>query len=613
MAMLGAPFRLSLASLPRDALAVRELRGTEKLSGPYRFDVTCTARESLPALAELLQSSAVLTLWTAGAPRVFSGAVAAVAHEGTRRDADGSEQVRVRIVPRFALRKHRKNSRIFQGLPVPEIVKAILGEAGVTVEMRLRHQYPDRVYCTQYQETDTAFVSRILAEAGIFSFWQPPSASPEAVEALEDDVWGGDTLVLGDTAAAYQEAVTPFLPFLHAGGTLGQAAAEVTRLVPRAAVRPERATFREYDSARPLAVREASAQIPERSDSPLEIYDHEAPFLYSGWKVTQEEPGRRLQTARAEARLAHGESTAPHLATGHRFTLESHPWEPANGAHVVLEVRHEGWATPQGTSPERYRNRFVTAPATEVVSPEGPRKRTLGFTLTATVTGPQGEEIHVDEQGRIKAQFHWDREGKRDDRSSCWLRVMQSWSGSGWGSQFVPRVGMEVVVSFEGGDPDKPMVLGCLPNGTHPPPFALPGSKTKSGLRTQSRWLVSNGRSRRIARSGSAWGRCGRPPTRSAEGRSTMPGGSTLHRVGPLSLGNPGTRAARPSYGIARAVGITRMGAASVDIRCKLTAAQSIAKSCRTRSLPRIRARRPPWRRRIKCPSFRSTLGRVAL
>ncbi len=128
----------------------------------------------------------------------------------------------------------------------------------------------------------------------------------------------------------------------------------------------------------------------------------------------------------------------------------------------------------------------MTAPAAETVSPREPRRRTLGFTLTATVTGPAGDEIHVDDQGRIKVQFHWDREGKLDDRSSCWLRVMQAWSGTGWGSQFIPRVGMEVVVVFEGGDPDKPMVIGTLYNGTHPPPFVLPGDKTRSGFKSRS-------------------------------------------------------------------------------------------------------------------------------
>jgi type VI secretion system secreted protein VgrG len=106
--------------------------------------------------------------------------------------------------------------------------------------------------------------------------------------------------------------------------------------------------------------------------------------------------------------------------------------------------------------------------------------------LTALVVGPPGEDIYVDAIGQIKVQFHWDRDGVYDDRSSCWIRTMHAWGGAGWGAQFIPRVGMEVVVVFEGGDTDKPMVLGCLYNGTHPPPFLLPGDKTRSGWRTQS-------------------------------------------------------------------------------------------------------------------------------
>jgi type VI secretion system secreted protein VgrG len=480
------PFRLLLASLPPRALDVHELRGTEKLSRPYRFDVTCTAKEPLPAPGELLASPAVLILSAPRAPRVFSGAVAAVWQEGLRRDADGSEQVRLRLVPRFALRKHRRSSRIFQDLPVPEIVRRVLAEAGVSVEMRLKRHYPRRAYCTQYQETDTAFVDRILAEAGIFSFWQPPEASPEDMAALDPRLWAGDTLVLGDDASAYGEAATPILRFLEAEGTAGHAMDKVTRFVPRAAVRPERATFREYDPDRPQTVLQAEVALEGRTGSPLELYDHEAPFLFDSWKLTQEEPRQRLHAARRDAETARGESTAPHLAAGQRFTLEDHPWDPANGPHVVLEVRHEGASTPRNPGALRYRNRFATAPASLPIPPALPRQRVLGLTLTATVTGPPGEEIHTDERGRIKVQFHWDREGKRDDHSSCWIAVMQSWAGTGWGSQIIPRVGMEVVVSFDGGDPDKPLVLGCLPNGTHPPPFPLPASKTRSGLRTQS-------------------------------------------------------------------------------------------------------------------------------
>ncbi len=118
--------------------------------------------------------------------------------------------------------------------------------------------------------------------------------------------------------------------------------------------------------------------------------------------------------------------------------------------------------------------------------PPRPKRKSVQVTLTATVVGPDGEEIWVDEKGQIKVQFHWDREGTYDEKSSCWIRTMQPWGGARWGHQFIPRVGMEVVVTFEGGDPDKPLVLGSVNNGTHPPPFQLPGDKTRSGLRTQS-------------------------------------------------------------------------------------------------------------------------------
>jgi len=118
--------------------------------------------------------------------------------------------------------------------------------------------------------------------------------------------------------------------------------------------------------------------------------------------------------------------------------------------------------------------------------PKRPKRRSVQVALTATVVGPTGEEIHVDDKGRIKVQFHWDRAGKFDDASSCWIRTMQAWGGASWGHQFIPRVGMEVVVVFEGGDPDKPMVLGSVYNGTHPAPFMLPQEKTRSGIRTRS-------------------------------------------------------------------------------------------------------------------------------
>ncbi len=153
----------------------------------------------------------------------------------------------------------------------------------------------------------------------------------------------------------------------------------------------------------------------------------------------------------------------------------------------MISVEHRGQTHPEPGSDWRvYWGSFECVPAEMTYPPARPKRKSVQVTLTAIVVGPPGEEIYVDALGQIKVQFHWDREGKHDDRSSCWIRVMQPWSGAGWGHQFIPRVGQEVVIAFEGGDPDKPMILGALYNGTHPFPFMLPGDKTRSGIRTQS-------------------------------------------------------------------------------------------------------------------------------
>ncbi|APR86240.1 VgrG protein [Minicystis rosea] len=220
---------------------------------------------------------------------------------------------------------------------------------------------------------------------------------------------------------------------------------------------------------------------------PHEVYEHHSPFLFPKWGFANEEAPRILRQKRRRASVATGEGGCSDLSPGHRFALHDHPAPQLDSTYVVVSVEHHGETRPESGGIWRvYRNTFECAPAEMPYPPPRPKRKSVQVSLTATVVGPPGEEIHVDEKGQIKVQFHWDREGKYDDKSSCWIRVMQPWAGASWGHQFIPRVGMEVVVAFEGGDPDKPMVLGSLYNGTHPPPFMLPGDKTRSGIRTQS-------------------------------------------------------------------------------------------------------------------------------
>ncbi|MCC6523890.1 MAG: type VI secretion system tip protein VgrG, partial [Polyangiaceae bacterium] len=215
----------------------------------------------------------------------------------------------------------------------------------------------------------------------------------------------------------------------------------------------------------------------------LETYEHHGRFLFPSWADCDEEPGRMRRERRRRQVLGRGASLCHNFTPGHRFHLADHPVGPFNREYVVTAVRHSGKVASEA---ELYENAFECVPAS-VPYPPKRRRRTISVAaLTATVAGPAGEEIWVDAAGRIKVLFHWDRRGRNDEHASCWVRHVEPWGGAGWGHQFVPRIGMEVLVVFEGGDPDKPIVTGCLHNGTHPPAFPLPAERTRSGVRTRS-------------------------------------------------------------------------------------------------------------------------------
>ncbi|NES10707.1 type VI secretion system tip protein VgrG, partial [Pseudomonas laurentiana] len=209
---------------------------------------------------------------------------------------------------------------------------------------------------------------------------------------------------------------------------------------------------------------------------------------------------RALERHRAEHRVAEGQSDQPSLVTGHLLELSGHPCKAWNDLWLLTEVQHEG-KQPQVLEEsiaadlvpvadgfqQGYRNHFTVTPWDVFYRPQQAyhKPRVLG-SQTARVTGPKGEEVYCDAYGRVKVQFHWDREGQHNDQSSCWLRVASGWAGNGHGSVSIPRVGMEVLVVFLEGDPDRPLVSGCLPNSLNPVPYALPADKTRSVFRSRS-------------------------------------------------------------------------------------------------------------------------------
>jgi len=470
----AARHRLEITSDTVGELRVHAFRGREALSGLFRFDIDVSGiADSATAIAvELLGKDAVLEISAGAHRRRFGGVVASIEKRGLQRDLHRAAY-RIRLVPRLWLLRLKRRSRIFQNMRVEDIVSAVLAESRIEARWLQLLEYPTREYCTQYEETDYELVRRLIAEVG-------------AIFRYETRAELGEALVFGDSPALCLEHEAVRLRFTGESELEAPSTEVATRFGSTQRVRTNAAAYREYDFTRPqalLAARAAVASAP--LDEALEHYEHHAGFQFTKWTYGEEEPARLLRQLRQRARHAAGASRSPLLQCGHRIALEDHPLSELNAEYAVTKVVHEGWDAPGANRPV-YQNRFECVPSDVVYCLPRPKRKSVAVSLTATVVGPGEEEIHTEPTAQIKVQFHWDREGKLDDKSSCWLRTMQPWAGVGWGSQFVPRIGMEVVVAFDGGDPDKPFVLGCLYNGTHPPPFPLPGDQTRSGIRTRS-------------------------------------------------------------------------------------------------------------------------------
>ncbi|MHA6493075.1 type VI secretion system tip protein TssI/VgrG [Pseudomonas borbori] len=353
------------------------------------------------------------------------------------------------------------NNRVFQNLATSDIVTRIFDEHGFSdYQLQLTGTYTPREYCVQYGETDFAFVSRLLEEEGIFWFFTHAE--------------GVHTLVLGDSNDAF-----PPCPNATTIAYLGQQMGERelhgirTGHISRQAVSGAyRATDYEFTTPTTSLYGQAEAVA-----GPLSIYEH--PGGYTA-KARGDALGKlRVDALRSQESRFVGESDCRWLVPGHCFTLSGHEDDTANIEWVLTKVSHEA-------DHSSYRNRFEAIPKSTRYRPPRTTAKPRMHTQTAIVVGKAGEEIWTDEYGRIKIQFPWDRTGSNDETSSCWVRVVLPWSGKGFGMQFIPRIGQEVIVTFIDGDPDRPLVTGCVYNGDNALPYALPANQTQSGIKTNS-------------------------------------------------------------------------------------------------------------------------------
>ncbi|MBK8941784.1 MAG: type VI secretion system tip protein VgrG [Polyangiaceae bacterium] len=497
-------------------MALQAFSGVERMSRSFHFKLRVeTPIQPHDLDAAVLGSSATVVARAAGHGRQIHGLVTGVRREDTHLPAAPSHAVyTLDLHPHAWLLGRRVGSRIFQNVSVVDVINEVLDAYSLPRRWALERSRPPRPYITQYEESDWDFVTRLAAENGIFFHFHHPSfdydpvidtllgeadaiSSAEVVAAVSAAPLGPlmrhraprEELVFSDQATYAPISGGGALPFLHSGAA---AAGEdyVLKLSSRRALRANKSEFREYDWRRPSSAilsqltRDPQSLLAGEPDD-LEIYEHHQRDHEADWADAYFESSRILDAARRHAQRASGESSSVRLATGHQFLLEGHHGG-ADGRYLVTTVRHAGSRRPSGEVGCAYSNRFEAVPAEVRYLPARPPRKTIQACLTATVAGvPDEEEIHVNQHGQIKVKFHWDRSDEAAD-PTCWIRCMHPWAGNGWGFQFVPRVGMEAVVSFEGGDPDRPLVLGCVYNSLLPEPFTLPGQKTRSGIRTQS-------------------------------------------------------------------------------------------------------------------------------
>ena len=459
------------------ALELDSLEATEALGRPFRFQLEVSSAVLLSDPISLLGRSVTVGLTKPpGAITYFNGVLANLSYAGL---SGGSYSYRMELRPWIWLLSRTRDCRIFQNQSPWTIITSLFSDAGYSdVEDARKNQAGSTTleYCVQYRETTLDFVTRLMERFGLYYFH------------LHAD--GKHTLVMADDPNSHPSAAqaTPFRPHQIDSRTVAD---HVWGWHSALQLQSGAITRRDYNFTTPSAdLTTRSLQPGEHPHGNLEAYDFPGDYgvVADGQKLAD----IRMQDLAGQRLVHSAESNSRLLRTGSRLTLSEHSDASLNGEYMLIEATHSvtmGEARPATDSALRdtFRSQFRAIPGdTPYRLAEATAKPCVGGPQTALVVGEAGQEVTTDAYGRIKVKFYWDRAPGSDQTSSCWVRVAQPWVGTGWGVMFVPRIGQEVVVSFENGDPDHPIVIGSVYNATNTVPYTLPDNKTRSTLKSNS-------------------------------------------------------------------------------------------------------------------------------
>ncbi len=468
-------------TLGADAAILTELEGVERISEPFLFKIRFATGAKADDVSGLLGTAVSIEFGlNIVQRRKLHGHIRRLRRGSALRN--GEYEWHAEIVPMLWFLSRTSDCRIFQDKTIPDIIDEVLKLHGVTsFELKLTGSYQPREYVVQYRESALDFIQRLMEQEGIF-YWHEHSAS-------------GHKLVLADASTVS----TPKQSTSY-GMNAGLAEVSVYRFEEEIVVRSGKWTLRDFNFKTPSTLLEASepTTIDVAEMKKRERYDY--PGIYEQKSAGTGVARHRIENEETFHKVLSGNSGISDFLAGARVQVS----EASVEGLLLTEVRHEAqdtshwtdeaWAEREslrgGKPRDRssyYFNDFVAIPSNVKFRPERvtPRPFVQG-PQTAVVTGPSGEEIHTDEFGRVKVQFHWDRLGEKDEHTSCWIRVSQGWAGQGWGQMHIPRIGHEVIVDFLEGDPDRPIITGRVYNAENMYPYPLPGDKTRSGIKTNS-------------------------------------------------------------------------------------------------------------------------------
>ena len=455
-------------------LLFHAMHGTEELGRPFVYELDLLSlKQDLPLDDVLGHASCVELDLPNGDTRYFHGYVTHFSQVGRH---GGYAAYRAELRPWLWFLSRTQDCRIFQQQTVPDIIKEVFREHGFSdFKDSLSRSYPTLEYCVQYRESDLNFVSRLMEQEGIYYYFKHEEKKHTLVMT---DSYGGH-----EKLAGYEEI--PYFP--PSSRTTREEHVYDWQLAK--SVQPGKYVLRAYDFKKPkVGLETEDAVSHDHAQSQYEVYDYPGEY-------TQRADGDvyarvRMQELAAQHERMRGVGDARGIAAGGLFTLKEFPRADQNREYLVLASRQSvslGEYESGGGEGLQYECGFeVMDSQVPYRAPRLTPKPAVQGPQTALVVGKSGEEIWTDEFGRVKVQFHWDRNGGRDENSSCWVRVAQVWAGAKWGGIQIPRIGQEVIVDFLEGDPDQPIITGRVYNADNMPPYSLPDNKTQSGLKSRS-------------------------------------------------------------------------------------------------------------------------------